>query len=181
MLENRTYDELNVGDSASLTRTLTKDDIDAFAILSGDVNPAHLDEAYARETPFQKVIAHGMWGGTLISTLLGTKLPGPGTIYVGQSLRFMRPVNLGDILTVTVTVKEKKPKNMVTLSCESTNQQGKVVITGEAEIMAPTTKVRRPQAPLPQMRLDRLERFEQLMSLVDRTQPVRCAGFQPRS
>ena len=169
MLENRTYDELNVGDSASLTRTLTKDDIDAFAILSGDVNPAHLDEAYARETPFQKVIAHGMWGGTLISTLLGTKLPGPGTIYVGQSLRFMRPVNLGDILTVTVTVKEKKPKNMVTLSCESTNQQGKVVITGEAEIMAPTTKVRRPQAPLPQMRLDRLERFEQLMSLVDRT------------
>jgi acyl dehydratase len=153
MLENRTYDELNVGDSASLTRTLTKDDIDAFAILSGDVNPAHLDEAYARETPFQKVIAHGMWGGTLISTLLGTKLPGPGTIYVGQSLRFMRPVNLGDILTVTVTVKEKKPKNMVTLSCESTNQQGKVVITGEAEIMAPTTKVRRPQAPLPQMRL----------------------------
>lgn len=173
MLENRTYDELNVGDSASLTRTLTKDDIDAFAILSGDVNPAHLDEAYARETPFQKVIAHGMWGGTLISTLLGTKLPGPGTIYVGQSLRFMRPVNLGDILTVTVTVKEKKPKNMVTLSCESTNQQGKVVITGEAEIMAPTTKVRRPQAPLPQMRLDRLERFEQLMSLVDRTQPVR--------
>lgn len=91
----------------------------------------------------------------------------------------MRPVNLGDILTVTVTVKEKKPKNMVTLSCESTNQQGKVVITGEAEIMAPTTKVRRPQAPLPQMRLDRLERFEQLMSLVDRTQPVRCAVVYP--
>ncbi|WP_306563956.1 bifunctional enoyl-CoA hydratase/phosphate acetyltransferase [Aquabacterium sp.] len=179
MLENRTYDELNVGDSASLTRTLTKDDIDAFAILSGDVNPAHLDEAYARETPFQKVIAHGMWGGTLISTLLGTKLPGPGTIYVGQSLRFMRPVNLGDILTVTVTVKEKKPKNMVTLTCESTNQQGKVVITGEAEIMAPTTKVRRPQAALPQMRLDRLERFEQLMSLVDKTQPVRCAVVYP--
>ncbi|HYR26410.1 MAG TPA: MaoC/PaaZ C-terminal domain-containing protein, partial [Aquabacterium sp.] len=144
LLENRTYDELNVGDSASLTRTLTKDDIDAFAILSGDVNPAHLDEAYARETPFQKVIAHGMWGGTLISTLLGTQLPGPGTIYVGQSLRFMRPVNLGDILTVSVTVKEKKPKSMVTLACECTNQQGKVVITGEAEVMAPSTKVCRP-------------------------------------
>ncbi|MES2089326.1 MAG: bifunctional enoyl-CoA hydratase/phosphate acetyltransferase [Pseudomonadota bacterium] len=179
MLENRTYDELNVGDSATLTRTLTKDDIDAFAILSGDVNPAHLDDAYAKDTPFQKVIAHGMWGGTLISTVLGTKLPGPGTIYVGQNMRFMRPVSVGDTVSVTLTVKEKKPKNMVVLSCECTNQNGKSVITGEAEIMAPTTKVRRPQASLPKMRLQRLERFEQMMSLVDKSRTVRCAVVYP--
>ena len=146
LLENRTYDELQVGDTASLTRTLTKDDIDAFAILSGDVNPAHLDDAYAAETPFQKVIGHGMWGGTLISTILGTQLPGPGTIYVGQTLRFVRPVYLGDIITVTLTVKEKRPKNMVLLDCVCSNQHGKPVILGEAEIMAPTTKVSRPQA-----------------------------------
>lgn len=179
MLENRTYDELTVGDSATLTRTLTKDDIDAFAILSGDVNPAHLDDAYAKETPFQKVIAHGMWGGTLISTVLGTKLPGPGTIYVGQNMRFMRPVSVGDTVSVTLTVKEKKPKNMVLLDCVCTNQNGKSVIIGEAEIMAPTVKVRRPQASLPKMHLQRLERFEQMMSLVDKSRTVRCAVVYP--
>lgn len=179
MLENRTYDELQVGDSASLTRTLTKDDIDAFAILSGDVNPAHLDDAYAKETPFQKVIAHGMWGGTLISTVLGTQLPGPGTIYVGQNLRFMRPVSLGDTITVTLTVKEKKAKNMVTLECSCTNQVGKQVIIGEAEIMAPTAKVRRPQAPLPRMHLHRMEGYEQLMRLIKDKPAVRCAVVYP--
>lgn len=179
MLENRTYDELAVGDSATLTRVLTKDDIDAFAILSGDVNPAHLDDAYARETPFQKVIAHGMWGGTLISTVLGTQLPGPGTIYVGQNLRFMRPVSLGDTVSVTLTVKEKRAKHMVLLDCVCTNQHGKVVITGEAEIMAPTAKVRRPAATLPEMHLHRLQRFDQLLANAAGSDPIRCAVVWP--
>jgi acyl dehydratase len=76
-----------------------------FAILSGDVNPAHLDDPYATQPSFHKVIAHGMWGGTLISTILGTQLPGPGTIYVGQQLRFLRPVSVGDVITVTVTAQ----------------------------------------------------------------------------
>jgi phosphotransacetylase/acyl dehydratase len=179
MLENRTYDELKVGDSASLVRTLTKDDIDVFAILSGDVNPAHLDEAYARETPFHKVIAHGMWGGTLISTVLGTRLPGPGTIYVGQQLRFTRPVGLGDVITVTVTVKEKRDKNMVLLDCLCTNQLGKPVITGEAEVMAPTVKVRREPAELPALHLHRHERFVQLMALTEPLPAIRCAVVYP--
>lgn len=179
LLENRTYDELQVGDTASLTRTLTKDDIDAFAILSGDVNPAHLDDAYAAETPFQKVIGHGMWGGTLISTILGTQLPGPGTIYVGQTLRFVRPVYLGDIITVTLTVKEKRPKNMVLLDCVCSNQHGKPVILGEAEIMAPTTKVSRPQAALPELGLMRHERFERLVSRIEGDEPVRTAVVNP--
>jgi phosphotransacetylase/acyl dehydratase len=179
VLENRTYDELNVGDSASLTRTLTKDDIDLFAILSGDVNPAHLDEAYARDTPFHKVIAHGMWGGTLISTVLGTRLPGPGTIYVGQQLRFVRPVGLGDVITVTVTVKSKLDKHMVLLDCLCTNQLGKPVITGEAEVMAPTLKVRREATVLPDLHLHRHERYTQLMALVDALPPIRCAVVCP--
>ena len=139
LLENRTFDEINVGDSAAITRVLNKDDIDLFAILSGDVNPAHLDEAYAAQTPFHKVIAHGMWGGTLISTVLGTKLPGPGTIYLSQQLKFQRPVCLGDVITVTVTAAAKNPeKNLVTLDCVCTNQAGKTVISGTAEVMAPT-------------------------------------------
>ncbi|MBI2733466.1 MAG: bifunctional enoyl-CoA hydratase/phosphate acetyltransferase [Aquabacterium sp.] len=181
LLENRCYDELQVGDSASLTRVLTKDDIELFAILSGDVNPAHLDEAYARDTPFHKVIAHGMWGGTLISTVLGTKLPGPGTIYVGQQLRFVRPVGLGDVITVTVTVKEKRDKNMVLLDCLCSNQQGKPVITGEAEVMAPSVKVQREAQPLPELHLHRHERFAQLMAMTQSMARIRCAIVYPDS
>ncbi len=115
-IENRTFDELQVGDSASLARTLTYKDIELFAIMSGDVNPAHVDEAFAQSDMFHKIIAHGMWGGALISTVLGTQLPGPGAIYLGQSLRFRKPVGLGDTITVTVKVTEKDPeKHRVTL------------------------------------------------------------------
>lgn len=179
LLENRCYDELTVGESANLTRTLTQQDIELFAILSGDVNPAHLDEAYARETPFHKVIAHGMWGGTLISTVLGTSLPGPGTIYVKQSLAFVRPVGLGDIITVTVTVKDKLEKNHVILDCVCSNQAGKPVIIGEAEVIAPDVKVRRPATTLPELELRHHERFARLMQRAQGLPPARCAVIHP--
>ena len=157
-------------------RVLGKDDIDLFAILSGDVNPAHLDEAYAAQTPFHKVIAHGMWGGTLISTLLGTRLPGPGTIYMGQQLRFLRPVCLGDEITVTVTVADKRDdKRVVTLDCVCTNQAGKAVISGTAEVMAPSEKVRRESAPLPDLQLRRHPHFHRLLAACGKLQPVRAA------
>ena len=99
-IENRTFEEIAVGETASLIRVLTKDDILLFAAVSGDVNPAHVDEEFARSDMFQKIIAHGMWGAALISTVLGTTLPGPGTIYLGQTLRFRRPVAVGDEITV---------------------------------------------------------------------------------
>jgi acyl dehydratase len=83
-IENRTFAELKVGDTASLARTMTFKDIELFAIMSGDVNPAHVDEAFAKSDMFHKVVAHGMWGDALISTVLGTLLPGPGTIYHEQ-------------------------------------------------------------------------------------------------
>jgi len=85
-IENRTFDEILPGDSASLIRTLSHKDIEVFAIMSGDVNPAHVDAEFASSDIFHKIVAHGMWGGSLISTVLGTQLPGPGTIYVDQSL-----------------------------------------------------------------------------------------------
>ena len=103
-LENVTYDELSVGQSARLLRTLTQADIQAFAAVSGDTNPAHLNAEYANDTLFHGVIAHGMWGGALISALLGTEFPGPGTIYLEQNLKFVKPVRIGDTLTVTATV-----------------------------------------------------------------------------
>ena len=98
------------GDSATLARTLTDKDIALFAVLSGDVNPLHVHAEFARSDSFHGVVAHGMWGGVLFSALLGTQLPGPGTIYVAQDLRFGRPTYLGDTLTVSVTVKSKHDK-----------------------------------------------------------------------
>jgi phosphotransacetylase/acyl dehydratase len=150
MIENRTFDEIAIGDTASLVRTLSKEDIELFAVMSGDVNPAHVDEAYAHSDMFHKIIAHGMWGGALISTLLGTKLPGPGTIYLGQTLSFKHPVALGDTITVSVTAAGKdSTKHRITFACECVNQQGELVITGTADVIAPTERVRRPRTPLP--------------------------------
>src|SRR5512137_2740852 len=122
VIENRTFDEITIGESASLSRTLSKDDIALFAVMSGDVNPAHLDEAYAEKSMFHRIIGHGMWGGSLVSTVLGTRLPGPGTMYLGQDLRFLKPVGLGDTITVTVTAKEKRQeKRIVIFDCRCVN------------------------------------------------------------
>jgi phosphate acetyltransferase/phosphate butyryltransferase len=153
-IENRTFDELKVGDSASLVRTLGRPDIELFAVMSGDVNPAHVDEEYARSDTFHKVIAHGMWSGALISTVLGTQLPGPGTIYLGQSLRFLKPVGLGDTVTVTLTVARlDAERRRVSLDCTVTNQDGQQVATGTADVIAPDEKVARPRIALPEVRL----------------------------
>ena len=137
MIENITYDELSIGQSARLLRTLTLADIQAFAAVSGDTNPAHLDEAYANDTMFHGVIAHGMWGGALISALLGTQFPGPGTIYLQQDLHFTRPVRIGDTLSVVATVVSKEEKNRVQLECTVENQKGEKVLYGMAKIIAP--------------------------------------------
>ena len=140
-IENRTFDELALGDTASLVRTLTHKDIEVFAIMSGDINPAHVDEDFAKSDMFHHVVAHGMWGGALFSTVLGTELPGPGTIYVDQSLHFRRPVALGDTITVTVKVARKiEETHRVFLDCCATNQHGEPVISGTAEVIAPTKK-----------------------------------------
>jgi phosphate acetyltransferase/phosphate butyryltransferase len=180
-IENRTFDEIKVGDSASLARTLTRDDINVFAAMSGDVNPAHVDDEYARSDQFHKIIAHGMWGGSLISTLLGTKLPGPGTIYVGQTLTFRGPVAVGDTVTVSITAKAKDPeKHRVTFDCRCLNQKGEPVITGTAEVLAPTGKVRRPRAVLPEVHVhDPGVRYRQLIDLARGLEPIRTAVVHP--
>jgi phosphotransacetylase/acyl dehydratase len=180
-VENRTFDEIKIGNSASLVRTLTRDDIRLFAVMSGDVNPAHLDEEYAKSDMFHKIIAHGMWGGALISTLLGTKLPGPGTIYLGQTLRFNRPVALGDTITVSVKAATKdEQKHRVTFECECINQRGEAVIKGNAEVIAPTEKVKRPRAILPAVHLhDRGARYRQLIDLTKGLTPIRTAVVHP--
>ncbi len=151
-IENRTFNELKIGDFASLKRTLTQKDIELFSIMSGDVNPAHVDAEYAKDDRFHKIIAQGMWGASLISTVLGTELPGPGTIYLDQTLKFIAPIVPGDTVTVIVTVLEKKiEKNKIDLDCKCINQQGKIVIAGVATVIAPTQKMKRERVELPKV------------------------------
>ena len=165
-IENRTYGEIQVGDSATLTRTLKPQDIQLFAIMSGDVNPAHVDPEYAHSSMFHEVIAHGMWGGALISTVLGTEFPGPGTIYIGQTLRFSRPVKVGDTITIKITCKQKFDHNKhILFDCLCTNQDGLKVISGEAEVLAPSEKVKRERFELPEVTIsDRWARYKKLLA-----------------
>src|ERR671931_910552 len=165
-LENLTYAEIKVGDRASLTRTLQPQDIQLFAIMSGDVNPAHVDPEYAHSSMFHEVIAHGMWGGALISTVLGTEFAGPGTIYISQTLRFSRPVKVGDTITIRITCKQKFDHNKhIVFDCLCTNQDGLKVISGDAEVLAPTEKVKRERFELPEVTIsDRWARYKRLLA-----------------
>jgi 3-hydroxybutyryl-CoA dehydratase len=128
---------LNTGDTASRTTTITDEMIRAFANLSGDNNPIHLDDAYAQTTRFGRRIAHGMIAASFISATLANDLPGPGTVYLSQTLQFKAPVYPGDTITTTVEVKSVRPdKPIVTLSTTCKNQNNIVVLEGEAVVMA---------------------------------------------
>lgn len=127
--------QLAVGQSASVSKTISESDVYLYAGVTGDNNPAHLNEQYASGTVFGGRIAHGMLTAGLISAVLGTRLPGPGAIYLGQTLRFLAPVHFGDTITATVTVRElKQEKNRAILETTCINQNGKIVVTGEAVI-----------------------------------------------
>ena len=180
-MENVTYNELAVGQTARLLRTVTLEDIQAFAAVSGDINPAHLNAEYADATMFHGVIAHGMLGAALISALFGTQFPGPGTIYLGQELKFTKPVRVGDTLTVLATVSEKDDEKMrVKMDCLVTNQKGEVVLKGEAKLLPPTQKVRVPKVNAPQIQLfDPEARLKELLARAAGLEAVRCAVVHP--
>lgn len=180
-IENKTFDEINVGDTASIVRTLSEQDIDLFAVMSGDVNPAHVDPEFARSDMFREVIAHGMWGGSLISTVLGTKMPGPGAIYLEQTLQFRRPVKVGDTITISVTATEKDgEKHRITFNCRCVNQEGKEVINGVAKVIAPTEKIKRPRVVLPEVHLHRPGFwYKQLVEKTSDLEPIRTAVVHP--
>lgn len=180
-IENKTYDELKLGDTASLVRTLSYKDIELFAVMSGDVNPAHVDKVFAKTDMFHKVVAHGMWGGSLISTVLGTELPGPGTVYLDQTLHFLRPVGIGDTITVAVKVVQKiEQGHHVILDCFATNQRGEEVITGTAKVIAPTEKIARPRAVLPEIEIfEKGRRYRQLIALTHGLAPIKVAIVHP--
>ena len=179
--ENVTFDEISIGQSARLVRTLTLQDIQAFAAVSGDTNPAHMDDAFAHQTPFHGVVAHGMWGGALISALLGNQFPGAGTIYMDQSLQFVRPVHVGDTLVVTVTVISKVPEHRrVEFDCSVVNQRGETTLRGTAGVKAPAQKLRLPRIHAPRIQLfDPEARFRELLDKGRGLEAVRCAVVHP--
>jgi len=153
-ISNFTYDEITIGQSASYSKLIEEQDIQLFAAVSGDVNPVHLDAEFAATTQFRERIAHGMLSGAIISAALAMQLPGPGTIYLGQSLRFRLPVKIGDTVTVKLEVLEKKDKrNLVSLDCKAFNQEDKLVVTGTADVMAPSEKLVVERPALPQVRI----------------------------
>lgn len=131
------FEDLHLDQSAQIARTVSAADVEAFAAVSGDDNPLHLDEAYAQTTPFKRRIAHGMLTGAYISAVLGSRLPGPGAVYVSQSLRFRRPVGLGDEVTTTVTVRELDPRRGHATFTTVCTVAGKTVADGEAVVLVP--------------------------------------------
>ena len=134
----KTIDELKIGDSAEISKTVSETDIYQFAGITGDFNPAHMNEEYAKKTFFKTRIAHGMLSAGFISTAIGNKLPGTGSIYVKQDLRFLAPVRIGDTITARVEVIEiMDGKNRVRLKTVCVNQEGTQVLDGEAVVSPP--------------------------------------------
>ena len=182
-LENHPIDEIQVGDGATLHRLVTERDIQLFAAVSGDVNPAHVDALYAKTSHFHEIIAHGMLGGSLISTVLGTQFPGPGTIYLGQTLKFLKPVHIGDTLTVTVKVTSMNAANRrVRLETTCIDQDGDVVIAGEAEVMAPTERLRILRTDLPEpLMTNKNLRYDQLLNAAKALPRIKMGVVHPCS
>lgn len=179
-ITNNTYEEIAVGDHAEITRTLKLQDIELFAVMSGDVNPAHVDTEYANTNMFHGLIAHGMWGGALISAVLGTEMPGPGTIFLDQSLKFKAPVCLGDTITVRVEVTKKLQNSRLLLACTCINQDGILVIKGIARVIAPNEKVRRIRVILPEVHLHvEGAQYARLIAATEHLEPVRTAVVHP--
>ena len=181
MITNKTFDEIQIGDSASLQRVLTKQDSDLFGLLSGDMNPTHFSDAYAQMLlERHKLVGHSMWGGALISSLLGNDLPGPGTVYQSQNFEFHNAVELGDTLTITVTAKSKNAADgTVLFDCRVVNQREEPIITGEARVKAPTKKPTDAGSSYATMQLRRKTAFKKLIDHVQAFEQIPTAVCHP--
>jgi phosphate acetyltransferase/phosphate butyryltransferase len=179
-IENKVFDEIQIGDSVSLTRTLTIEDIRLFALVSGDVNPTHMDTEYVEVQENHKISGHSLWTGTLLSSLLGNQLPGPGTVYREQNLQFKRQVFLGETIIVTITVKEKHADQLITFDCHCENQDGELIYTGCANVYAPLEKIKRPRAMLPEIHINMPgAQLERLVKMTEKFEPIRMAVVHP--
>lgn len=136
-MKGKTMDQIKIGDSASFTKTITESDVYTYAGITGDLNPAHINEVEAGKGIFKTRVAHGMLTAGLISAVLGMQLPGPGTIYLGQELKFTKPVYFGDTITAKVEVAEIVKEKILKMKTICTNQKGEIVLEGMATVMPP--------------------------------------------
>ncbi|RUR19498.1 bifunctional enoyl-CoA hydratase/phosphate acetyltransferase [Legionella sp. km535] len=179
-LDNVTFDELTIGRKATLVRTLTQNDINLFAAMSGDVNPAYRNPSDSQSDLVHGVVAHGMWSGALISTLLGTVLPGPGTTYLEQDIKFKQPVCIGDELTLTITVRDKNEKTkIVNFDCVGFNQKGELIVEGLAKVIAPVKKLRVPRISLPHVEILNHDHFNAIIVSCRDLPPIKTAVVHP--
>lgn len=175
MVENRSFGEIEIGDVATVTRRLVEEDVQLFAALSGDVNVVHLsgDGSGSRSV-------HSMWLAAMLSGVLGTQLPGPGTRFRTSRFEFLEPLQLGDTATLTVTVREKHVAvHEITLDCTTTNGAGRIVARGEARVMAPVEKLRVVRQVVPTATVARLERFNDLVDSCKGLSPIPTAVVHP--
>ncbi|MBI5165701.1 MAG: bifunctional enoyl-CoA hydratase/phosphate acetyltransferase [Magnetospirillum sp.] len=181
MLENRTWDEIAVGDTASLVRTCRSEDVELFGVATGGLNPTHFCAVEAAHLAHHgKVLAHTLWGGSLLSALFGNELPGPGSVLKSTDFDFLRPVEVGDTLTVSIAVAEKTPPTDVLFDCKATNQRGEAVFNGRARVAAPTIKVVQPKVLLQEVSLHRRHNvFEDLIARCQAADPISVAVCHP--
>ncbi|MCB9964878.1 MAG: bifunctional enoyl-CoA hydratase/phosphate acetyltransferase [Rhodospirillales bacterium] len=181
-ITNKTYDEIQIGDSETLTRTLTRQDIQLFATVTGDMNPAHLDESYAKTDIFHQIVGHGMWTASMFSVLLGMQLPGPGTLYLEQTLKFLKPVHLGDTITASIKVIKKDDTHKhITFQTLCANEAGEHVLEGEAIVLAPANQICWKALPLPEIQIKTpAHNYEQwLLDKASNFAPLRVAVVHP--
>ncbi len=183
MITNKTFDEIQIGDTAQMQRTLTKQEVEMFGLLSGDMNPTHFSDEYAQMLlERHKLVGHSMWGGALISSLLGNDLPGPGTVCQSLNLEFSNAVELGDVLTIIVTAKSKNiADGTVIFDCQAMNQRDEKIITGCATVKAPTKKPTDAGSPYATLGLHRKTAFKQLIDRVNDWEPIPVAVSHPCS
>lgn len=183
MLENKIFDEIQVGDSASITRALREDDIETWAAVTGNINPEFVSAALAKKgVAVENGTGSGMWGASLFATLLGTKLPGLGTITKNAQIRFHQGLRVGVPVTATVTVKEKhSDEGTLSLDCLCVDPSGVELITGVAEVVAPTEKIRQPVVDLPKVQLRREDRYLELIKECEGLNPLPTAVVHPCS
>jgi phosphotransacetylase/acyl dehydratase len=181
-IQNRPFDEVRIGDSARVTRVLTEADVKALGVVCTDLDAAGLEAAQAQAQGGGRVLAHSLWDAALIASLLGNELPGPGTIYLSQQLRFIAPLTATDTITARVTVREKDAeRRALVLDCECSNQRGEIVSRGVAEVIAPVAKltVRRPEAG--RLTVQTHDRFQELIDRVKPLAPVSTVVVHPCS
>lgn len=179
-IENKTFDEIQIGDKASICRVLSEDDVQLFGILSGDVNPTHFDEDFAKQVGLDGIAGHSMWAGLLISGILGTELPGPGTIYRSQNIEFCTKLRVGDSITVTVTAtsKDEETKN-ITFDCVAINQDGITMLKGVALVGAPTEKIISEKTHLREIHLTNAHGYDALIEKAKGLEPICVAVVHP--